>query len=73
MTYILFICWVCSLFYVLIYAGGQQSLRDSWSTYYIGTHAVIMVVDSTDRNRIGLVKQELWKMLSNKVERDDEV
>jgi GTPase SAR1 family protein len=46
--------------------GGQESLRASWSTYYVGTHAVMMVVDSTDRDRIGLVKEELWKMLAEK-------
>jgi ADP-ribosylation factor-like protein 5B len=33
--------------------GGQESLRASWATYYVGTHAVMMVVDSTDRERIG--------------------
>ena len=36
--------------------GGQASLRPSWATYYKASHAVIMVVDSTDRARIGIVK-----------------
>ena len=46
--------------------GGQTSLRQSWSSYYVGTHGVIMVVDSVDRDRIGLVKEELWKMIKHK-------
>jgi len=45
--------------------GGQDSLRSAWSTYYVNTHAVIMVVDSTDRKRIHLVKHELMKLLSH--------
>lgn len=45
--------------------GGQESLRSAWSTYYSGTHAIIMVVDSTDRDRIGLVKAELFKLLTH--------
>ena len=45
--------------------GGQDSLRPSWTTYYRGTHAVIMVVDSTDRARIGLVKDELFPLLQH--------
>jgi len=45
--------------------GGQESLRPSWSIYFVNTQAVILVVDSTDRKRIDLVKQELFKMLEN--------
>jgi len=45
--------------------GGQDSLRSAWSTYYVNTHAVILVVDSTDRKRIHLVKHELAKLLSH--------
>jgi len=45
--------------------GGQESLRASWHTYYINTHAVIMVVDSTDRERMAITKQELHKMLTH--------
>lgn len=39
--------------------GGQQNLRPFWSTYYKGADAVIMVVDSTDRARIGVAKVRL--------------
>ncbi len=36
--------------------GGQQSLRPFWATYYKNCDAVIMVVDSTDRARVGISK-----------------
>ena len=36
--------------------GGQQNLRPFWATYYKKSDAVIMVVDSTDRARIGVCK-----------------
>ena len=36
--------------------GGQANLRPSWQTYYKNTDAVIVVVDSTDRGRIGIAK-----------------
>lgn len=39
--------------------GGQQNLRPFWSTYYKGADAVIMVVDSTDRARVGVAKVRL--------------
>ena len=31
--------------------GGQQSLRAAWSTYYTNTEFIIMVIDSTDREK----------------------
>ncbi|GAB4818763.1 hypothetical protein N2152v2_005809 [Parachlorella kessleri] len=45
--------------------GGQASLRPSWSTYYPNTDAVIVVVDSTDRARVGICKQELFGLLGH--------
>lgn len=45
--------------------GGQASLRSTWSLYLPGADAVIMVVDSTDRARMGIVKQELASLLSS--------
>eukprot|EP00164_Ancoracysta_twista_P001621 GFYU01002127.1.p1 GENE.GFYU01002127.1~~GFYU01002127.1.p1 ORF type:complete len:178 (+),score=23.47 GFYU01002127.1:138-671(+) len=45
--------------------GGQQATRPSWSTYYVNAHAVCMVVDSTDRERIGQTKEELFSLLSH--------
>lgn len=45
--------------------GGQESSRASWATYYKQTNAIIMVIDSTDRDRVGLIKAELERMLQN--------
>ena len=47
--------------------GGQTTLRQSWSSYYRDTAAVIMMVDSTDRARVGLVKEELFKLLGGSI------
>ncbi|NWZ73791.1 ARL5A protein, partial [Acrocephalus arundinaceus] len=47
--------------------GGQESLRSSWNTYYTNTEFVIVVVDSTDRERISVTKEELYKMLAHEV------
>ena len=47
--------------------GGQESLRQAWSTYFSGTHFLILVVDSTDRERLSVTKEELYRMLGNEV------
>ena len=39
--------------------GGQDKLRRVWNTYYIGAAAVVLVVDSMDRARLPLLKEEL--------------
>ncbi|EDO42683.1 predicted protein [Nematostella vectensis] len=43
--------------------GGQTSIRPYWRCYYANTDAVIYVVDSVDKDRIGISKQELLAML----------
>uniref|UniRef100_A0A0G4GZT6 ADP-ribosylation factor 1 n=1 Tax=Chromera velia CCMP2878 TaxID=1169474 RepID=A0A0G4GZT6_9ALVE len=43
--------------------GGQTSIRPYWRCYYPNTDAVVYVVDSADRDRIGDAKQELHMML----------
>lgn len=45
--------------------GGQQSLRAAWSTYYTNTEFIIMVIDSTDRERLGMIREELYSMLNH--------
>jgi len=45
--------------------GGQESLRSTWYTYYSNTQAVIMVVDSTERDRMSITKEEIFKMISH--------
>uniref|UniRef100_A0A6Q2X2H1 ADP-ribosylation factor-like 8 n=1 Tax=Esox lucius TaxID=8010 RepID=A0A6Q2X2H1_ESOLU len=47
--------------------GGQESLRSSWNTYYSNTEFIILVVDSTDRERLVISKEELHKMLAHEV------
>nr|QXF29067.1 Arl5 [Planomonas micra] len=45
--------------------GGQDSLRQSWATYYANTTAVILVIDSTDRERVDVIRKELYGMLEH--------
>merc|ERR1712071_699455 len=42
--------------------GGQDKIRKLWRYYYQGTHAIIYVVDSNDRDRIEDAREELHKM-----------
>ncbi|BGP14944.1 hypothetical protein JCM10213_007254 [Rhodosporidiobolus nylandii] len=43
--------------------GGQTSLRPYWRNYFEQTDAVVWVVDSSDRARIGDCRQELHELL----------
>eukprot|EP01013_Petalomonas_cantuscygni_P011522 TRINITY_DN2499_c0_g1_i2.p1 TRINITY_DN2499_c0_g1~~TRINITY_DN2499_c0_g1_i2.p1 ORF type:complete len:181 (+),score=28.22 TRINITY_DN2499_c0_g1_i2:202-744(+) len=43
--------------------GGQTSIRPYWRCYYSNTDAIIYVVDSADRERIGIAREELIAML----------
>eukprot|EP00039_Didymoeca_costata_P029214 m.23659 g.23659 ORF g.23659 m.23659 type:complete len:179 (+) comp7528_c0_seq2:173-709(+) len=45
--------------------GGQDSLRESWETYYSGAEGLIFVVDSTDVDRMSIAKKELHKMMAH--------
>ncbi|CEP19078.1 hypothetical protein [Parasitella parasitica] len=54
-----------NLKFVMWDIGGQESLRSTWKTYYIDTKAVIMVIDSTDINRLHLAEQELHQMMDS--------
>ena len=47
--------------------GGQESLRQAWSTYYSSAKVLIFVVDSTDRERLTVNKEELYSMLGHEV------
>ncbi|SNX86625.1 probable ARL1 - ADP-ribosylation factor [Melanopsichium pennsylvanicum] len=42
--------------------GGQTSLRTSWSSYLVSTDAVIFVLDSNDRERVNLAREELHRI-----------
>lgn len=43
--------------------GGQDKIRPLWRHYFQNTQGVIFVVDSGDRERLCIVKEELEKML----------
>jgi|UniRef100_A0AC35GP39 ADP-ribosylation factor-like protein 5B len=45
--------------------GGQESLRTSWSSYYQATDFVIIVIDSTDRKRLSIIREQMYKMLAH--------
>ncbi|XP_055330820.1 ADP-ribosylation factor-like protein 5B [Paramacrobiotus metropolitanus] len=45
--------------------AGQDSLRPSWTCYYSGTQFIVLVVDCMDRDRVPLVKEELYKILAH--------
>ena len=44
--------------------GGQDKIRPLWRHYYQNTQAVIFVVDSNDRDRVGEARDELHRMLN---------
>ena len=43
--------------------GGQDKIRRLWKHYYIGTDAVIFVVDSNDRQRVETAREELHQLM----------
>lgn len=43
--------------------GGQDKIRILWRHYYCNTHAIIFVVDASDRQRINAVSSELHYIL----------
>eukprot|EP01041_Mallomonas_annulata_P009268 gene9268-19240_t len=43
--------------------GGQKSLRTFWKNYFESTHALIYVIDSTDRRRMEETGVELHSLL----------
>jgi small GTP-binding protein len=43
--------------------GGQDKIRKLWRHYYSGTHGIIFVVDSSDRERMDTVRKEFEEIL----------
>ena len=43
--------------------GGQSSIRPYWRCYFANTNAIIYVVDSADRERMSISREELVSML----------
>lgn len=54
-----------NLHFIMWDLGGQESLRSAWNTYYTNTEFVILVIDSTDRERLSITREELQKMLAH--------
>ena len=44
--------------------GGQDKIRRLWHHYYLGTNAVIFVVDSNDRERVEEAREELNQVMA---------
>ncbi|PWV16504.1 putative ADP-ribosylation factor [Trypanosoma cruzi] len=43
--------------------GGQANIRPFWRCYFTDTDAIIYVVDSSDKDRMGVAKHELYNLL----------
>jgi len=43
--------------------GGQSEIRPYWRCYYENTNAIVFAVDSSDKDRIDIVKHELFLLL----------
>ncbi|KAG6914393.1 hypothetical protein DXG01_000611 [Tephrocybe rancida] len=50
--------------------GGQDTIRPLWRHYFQGAQGIIFVVDSNDRDRIALAREELQRMLNEDELRD---
>ena len=50
--------------------GGQRTLRPYWRNYFEQTDALVWVVDSSDRLRMGDCKHELHSLLTEDVSRN---
>lgn len=46
--------------------GGQERIRPLWRHYFVGTEALIFVVDSTDEDRMEEAKSELHRILDDR-------
>ncbi|XP_053425425.1 putative ADP-ribosylation factor-like protein 5C isoform X3 [Nycticebus coucang] len=53
--------------------GGQEALRSAWNMYYSNTEFIILVIDSTDRDRLLTTREELYKMLAHEALREASV
>ena len=43
--------------------GGQTEIRPYWRCYYPKTNALVFVIDSSDKERMDIAKQELFLLL----------
>jgi hypothetical protein len=47
--------------------GGQQTIRSYWRNYFEATDGLVWVVDSADRRRLEICRQELHALLLQEV------
>ena len=47
--------------------GGQDKIRPLWRHYYAGTQGLIFVVDCADRDRIDEARQELHRIINDRL------
>ncbi|XP_059833054.1 ADP-ribosylation factor-like protein 6 isoform X2 [Hypanus sabinus] len=52
-----------SLNFTVLDMSGQGRYRYLWEQYYKDAHAIIFVIDSVDKQRISVVKEELGNLL----------
>lgn len=43
--------------------GGQSEIRPYWRCYFPNTNAIVFVIDSSDKDRIDIAKQELFLIM----------
>ena len=53
--------------------AGQEKVRSLWSQHFGSVDALMFVVDSFDRERLGEAKTELWRILKDQRLRKDAV
>jgi small GTP-binding protein len=45
--------------------AGQTAFRQGWTTFFNGTDAILFIVDSSDRARVGEARNELFRVLGD--------
>ncbi|CAK87419.1 unnamed protein product (macronuclear) [Paramecium tetraurelia] len=50
--------------------GGQDKLRLLWRHYFTGTQGIIFVIDSSDKERLNVAKEELMRLMGDEELRD---
>ncbi len=53
--------------------SGQNRYRDMWETYYSDVEAIIFVIDSSDKFRVVVAKEELEELMSNNTVRNNDI
>lgn len=50
--------------------GGQDKIRPLWRHYYVGTKALVFVVDSQDQGRLDEARLELHRIMNDRAMKD---